>query len=36
MLENNVLFTILFVAGLLLGAGISHFQMKGRNNDEAE
>ena len=32
MLENNVLYTILLIAGLLLGAGIAHFQMKGRND----
>ena len=32
MLENNILFTILLVAGLVLGAGISHFQMKRRND----
>ena len=31
MLENNILFTILLVAGLLLGAGISHYQMKNKD-----
>jgi hypothetical protein len=37
MLDNNVMFTILLVAGLVLGAGISHFQMKGRNDaDQTE
>jgi len=28
MLDNNVLYTVLLVAGLLLGAGISHYHMK--------
>ena len=28
MLDNNVLFTVLLVAGLVLGAGISHYQVK--------
>ena len=32
MLDNNVLYVVLLVAGLLLGAGISHFHMKGRND----
>jgi hypothetical protein len=32
MLDNNVLYAVLLVAGLLLGAGISHYHMKGRND----
>jgi uncharacterized protein YneF (UPF0154 family) len=31
MLDNNVMFTILLIAGLVLGAGISHFQMKNKD-----
>ena len=34
LFENNVLYTILLVAGFALGAGISHYQMKGRNDGE--
>ena len=36
MLDNNVLYAILLVAGLLLGAGISHFQMKKDRDAETE
>jgi hypothetical protein len=32
MFDNNVLYTILLVAGLVLGASISHYHMKGRND----
>jgi hypothetical protein len=36
MFESNVLYTILLIAGLLLGAGIAHFQMKGRNDADQD
>ena len=36
MLENNILYTILLIAGLVLGAVVSHLQMRGGNDDETK